>query len=291
MSNESKGMILGVLGVICFGLTLPATRIVIPFFEPIFIGLGRAVVASFVAAIFLIVTKSKKPSIHQFYQLIGVAGGIVVGFPILSAWAMQSVPASHGGVVLGIMPLATAVVGALVSNEKPSLYFWLFGALGSLIVICYALLQGFGDFQTGDFFLLGAILSAATGYAIGGKLSKEIGGWQVICWALVISFPFILVPAWMQSPEKSIDSIPANVIISFLYLALVSHFFGFFLWNKGLALGGIARVSQTMLFQPFVTLFASAFLISEKISFETILFTLLVVSTVVIGKRMPIYEK
>ena len=291
MSNESKGMILGVLGVICFGLTLPATRIVIPFFEPIFIGLGRAVVASFVAAIFLIVTKSKRPSIHQFYQLIGVAGGIVVGFPILSAWAMQSVPASHGGVVLGIMPLATAIVGALVSNEKPSLYFWLFGALGSVIVICYALLQGFGDFQTGDFFLLGAILSAATGYAIGGKLSKEIGGWQVICWALVISFPFILVPAWMQAPEKSIDSLPANVIISFLYLALVSQFFGFFLWNKGLALGGIARVSQTMLFQPFVTLFASAFLISENISFETILFTLLIVSTVVISKKMPIYEK
>jgi len=291
MSNESKGMILGILGVICFGLTLPATRIVIPFFEPIFIGLGRAVLASFVAAIFLIITKTKRPNIHQFYQLIGVAGGIVVGFPILSAWAMQSVPASHGGVVLGIMPLATAVVGALVSNEKPSLTFWLFGALGSVTVIGYALLQGFGSFQTGDFFLLGAILSAATGYAIGGKLSKEIGGWQVICWALVISLPFILLPAWMQAPEKPIDSLPVNVIISFLYLALVSQFFGFFLWNKGLALGGIARVSQTMLFQPFVTLFASAFLISEKINFETILFTLLVVCTVFIGKKMPIYEK
>ena len=167
----------------------------------------------------------------------------------------------------------------------------MFGALGSLIVIIFALLKGLGSFQTGDFFLIGAILSAATGYAIGGKLSKEIGGWQVICWALVISFPFILLPAWIQIPGDSIDSLPTKVIISFLYLALVSQLFGFFLWNKGLALGGIARVSQTMLFQPFVTLFASAFLLSEKISFETILFTLLVVSSVIIGKKMPIYQK
>ena len=290
MSDESKGMFLGLVGVVSFGLTLPATRFIIPYFEPVFIGLGRAVIASFVAALLLIATKQTRPSRNQFYQLLGVASGVVVGFPILSAWAMQTVPASHGGVVLGVLPLATAIVGSVVSNEKPSVAFWICGIVGSAVVIAYSLLQGVGEFQTGDFFLLGAIVSAATGYALGGKLSKEIGGWQVICWALVISFPFIIVPAWLEAPQDAVGSLPLNVIISFLYLALVSQLFGFFFWNKGLALGGVARVSQTQLLQPIVTLVASALLINETINVQTIVFATLVIVTVAIGKKMPIYQ-
>jgi len=290
MSDESKGMFLGLVGVVSFGLTLPATRFIIPYFEPVFIGLGRAVIASFVAALLLIATKQTRPSRNQFYQLLGVASGVVVGFPILSAWAMQTVPASHGGVVLGVLPLATAIVGAVVSNEKPSVAFWICGIVGSAVVIAYSLLQGVGEFQTGDFFLLGAIVSAATGYALGGKLSKEIGGWQVICWALVISFPFIIVPAWLEAPQDAVGSLPLNVILSFLYLALVSQLFGFFFWNKGLALGGVARVSQTQLLQPIVTLVASALLINETINVQTIVFATLVIVTVAIGKKMPIYH-
>jgi len=290
MSDESKGMFLGLVGVVSFGLTLPATRFIIPYFEPVFIGLGRAVIASFVAALLLIATKQTRPSRNQFYQLLGVASGVVVGFPILSAWAMQTVPASHGGVVLGVLPLATAIVGSVVSNEKPSFAFWICGIVGSAVVIAYSLLQGVGEFQTGDFFLLGAIVSAATGYALGGKLSKEIGGWQVICWALVISFPFIIVPAWLEAPQDAVGSLPLNVILSFLYLALVSQLFGFFFWNKGLALGGVARVSQTQLLQPIVTLVASALLINETINVQTIVFATLVIVTVAIGKKMPIYQ-
>ena len=290
MSDESKGMFLGLVGVISFGLTLPATRFIIPYFEPVFIGLGRAVIASFVAALLLIATKQTRPSRNQFYQLLGVASGVVVGITILSAWAMQTVPASHGGVVLGVLPLATAIVGAVVSNEKPSVAFWISGIVGSAVVIAYSLLQGVGEFQTGDFFLLGAIVSAATGYALGGKLSKEIGGWQVICWALVISFPFIIVPAWLEAPQESVGSLPLNVLLSFLYLALVSQLFGFFFWNKGLAIGGVARVSQTQLLQPFVTLVASAFLINENINLQTIVFAILVIVTVAIGKKMPINQ-
>ena len=290
MSDESKGMFLGLVGVASFGLTLPATRFIIPYFEPVFIGLGRAVIASFVAALLLIATKQTRPSRNQFYQLLGVASGVVVGFPILSAWAMQTVPASHGGVVLGVLPLATAIVGSVVSNEKPSVAFWICGIVGSAVVIAYSLLQGVGEFQTGDFFLLGAIVSAATGYALGGKLSKEIGGWQVICWALVISFPFIIVPAWLEAPQDAVGSLPLNVILSFLYLALVSQLFGFFFWNKGLALGGVARVSQTQLLQPIVTLVASALLINETINVQTIVFATLVIVTVAIGKKMPIYQ-
>jgi len=290
MSDESKGMFLGLVGVVSFGLTLPATRFIIPYFEPVFIGLGRAVIASFVAALLLIATKQTRPSRNQFYQLLGVASGVVVGFPILSAWAMQTVPASHGGVVLGVLPLATAIVGSVVSNEKPSVAFWICGIVGSVVVIAYSLLQGVGEFQTGDFFLLGAIVSAATGYALGGKLAKEIGGWQVICWALVISFPFIIVPAWLEAPQDAFGSLPLNVILSFLYLALVSQLFGFFFWNKGLALGGVARVSQTQLLQPIVTLVASALLINETINVQTIVFATLVIVTVAIGKKMPIYQ-
>ena len=291
MSNESKGMILGFLGVVAFGLTLPATRFVVPYFDPIFIGLGRAVIASVVAAFILIATKQSKPNKHQLMQLSVVALGVVLGFPVLTAWAMETVPASHGGVVLGVLPLATTTAAVMVSREKPSIGFWIFSLIGSIVVVSYSLLQGFGSFQFGDLLLLGAILSAGMGYALGGKLSKELGGWQVICWALVISFPFIVFPAWMQAPDENLINLPLNVLLSFLYLALVSQLFGFFLWNKGLALGGIARVSQTQLMQPFVTLLASAFLINETVSLQTILFAVLVVCIVAIGKKMPVHSR
>ena len=289
MSNESKGMILGFLGVVAFGLTLPATRFVVPYFDPIFIGLGRAVIASVIAAFILIATKQSKPTRKQLIQLSVVALGVVLGFPVLTAWAMETVPASHGGVVLGILPLATAVAAVIVSKEKPSVGFWIFSLIGSIVVVTYSLLQGFGSFQLGDLLLVGAIISAGLGYALGGKLSKELGGWQVICWALVISFPFIIFPAWMQAPEEDFSNLPLNVLLSFLYLALVSQLFGFFLWNKGLALGGIARVSQTQLMQPFVTLLASAFLINETVNLQTIIFAVLVVSIVANGKKMPVH--
>ena len=291
MSNESKGMILGFLGVAAFGLTLPATRFIVPYFDPIFIGLGRAVIASVVAAFILIATKQSRPTWHQLMQLSVVALGVVLGFPVFTAWAMETVPASHGGVVLGVLPLATATAAVIVSREKPSAGFWIFSLIGSIVVVAYSLLQGFGSFQFGDLLLIGAILSAGLGYALGGKLSKELGGWQVICWALVISFPFIIFPAWMQAPEENFSNLPLNVLLSFLYLALVSQLFGFFLWNKGLALGGIARVSQTQLMQPFVTLLASAYLINETVSLQTILFAVLVVCIVAIGKKMPVYQR
>ena len=291
MSNESKGMILGFLGVSAFGLTLPATRFIVPYFDPIFIGLGRAVIASVVAAFILIATRQSRPTRHQLMQLSVVALGVVLGFPVLTAWAMETVPASHGGVVLGVLPLATAAAAVIVSREKPSPGFWIFSLIGSIVVVTYSLLQGFGSFQLGDLLLIGAILSAGMGYALGGKLSKELGGWQVICWALVISFPFIIFPAWMQAPEENFSNLPLNVLLSFLYLALVSQLFGFFLWNKGLALGGIARVSQTQLMQPFVTLLASVYLINETVSLQTILFAVLVVCIVAIGKKMPVYQR
>jgi drug/metabolite transporter (DMT)-like permease len=287
MHNESKGMLFGLLGVVAFGLTLPASRHVVPYMDPIFIGLGRAVVAALFAAIILLVTRQQIPTQQQLVRLLIIAAGVVVGFPVLSAWAMQSVPASHGGVVLGLLPLATAIVGVLISNDRPSQGFWLTGVAGSVLVVAYSLLRGSGAFQIGDLALLGAIISAAVSYAVGGELSKSMGGWQVICWALIISFPLILIPAVIKAPED-LFALPPDILLSFLYLALVSQLLGFFLWNKGLALGGVARVSQTQLIQPFVTIIASVLLLGETLDSTTLVFALLVVGTVAVGKHMRI---
>ena len=290
MKNETSGMLLGLIGVSAFGLTLPATRIVVPYLDPIFIGLGRAVLAALVAAILLFWFRQKVPNTAQIYQLLIVALGVVIGFPVLASWAMQYVPAAHGGVVLGILPLATAVVGVLIGNERPSIMFWLISVLGSLLVILYALIQGSGGIHIADIALLGAVLSAAIGYAVGARLTKDIGSWQVICWALVLAFPFIVIPAVSYAPE-SLSNIPVMGYASFLYLALVSQLFAFFVWYKGLALGGIARVSQAQLLQPFITLFASVLFLGEVIDIETMVFVLLVVCSVWVGKRMPIRQK
>lgn len=290
MTSEAKGMLLGLIGVSAFGLTLPATKLILPYLDPVFIGLGRAVLAAFFAALFLLWFKQKIPSKQQLVQLSIVALGVVIGFPVLSSWAMQFVPASHGGVVAGILPLLTTVVGVIIGHERPSMGFWITSVIGSFLVIAYALLQGSGTLHVADIALLGAIISAAIGYAVGAKLSKQLGGWQVICWSLVLAFPFILLPTIHYAPNSFLN-FPISTYISFLYLALVSQLFAFFAWYKGLALGGIARVSQTQLVQPFITIFASVLILNEVIDTTTILFVVLVVGIVWLGKKMPINSK
>jgi len=290
MTNEAKGMLLGLLGVSAFGLTLPATKLVLPYLDPIFIGLGRAVLAAFFAALFLLWFKQKIPTKQQWFQLSIVALGVIIGFPVLSSWAMQFIPASHGGVVAGILPLLTTVVGVIIGHDRPSLSFWITSIIGSILVIAYALLQGAGELHIADFALLGAVLSAAIGYAVGAKLSKKLGGWQVICWALVLAFPFIIIPTIHYAPESFLH-FPTYAYASFFYLALISQLFAFFAWYKGLALGGIARVSQTQLVQPFVTIFASVLILNEVIDTTTVVFVVLVVGIVWLGKKMPINNK
>lgn len=283
-------MLYGLLGVTAFGLTLPVTRFVTSYLDPVFIGLGRAVVAALVAGALLLATGQPAPTGRQLGRLVVVGLGVVIGFPVLSAWAMQTAPASHGGVVLGILPLVTAIVSVFVSSDRPSVGFWAFGILGSALVVAYALLEGVGRIQVADLALLGAVVSAAVGYAVGGELSRQVGGWQVICWALVLMLPVIVVPAVWWMPVELL-AVPAPTWIGFAYLALVSQLFGFFWWNKGLALGGVARVSQIQLLQPFVTLAASAAVLREVVTMETYIFAVLVVLVVAIGRRMPIHRK
>lgn len=287
MKTQNKGLLLGILGVISFGLTLPATRFVIEHFHPIFIGLGRAVVAGLCAILILALFKQPIPSNVQFKQLALVALGVVLGFPVLSAAAMQTLPAAHGGVVLGVLPLATAAIAVLFTDERPSIGFWLVGILGSLCVIVYSLSEGAGNLQFGDLLLFAAIICAAVGYAIGGNLAKQMGGWQVICWALVVALPFIALPAYIYAPTE-LQSIPASAFYGFLYLALISQLFGFFFWYAGLAIGGVSRVSQTQLLQPFVTIAASAYLLDELVEVRTFGFALAVMMIVAISKNMPV---
>jgi drug/metabolite transporter (DMT)-like permease len=287
MHNETKGMIYGLLGICAFGLTLPATRVIVPYMDPIFIGMGRAVIAGIVSITLLIYFRQKIPTLKQMRQLVLVSLGVIIGFPILMSWAMVYVPASHGGVILGILPLATTIAGVLIGHEKPSVAFWIVSIVGSSLVILYSLLQGSGSIHIADLALLGAIVSAAMGYAVGTRLSKEMGSWQVICWALALSLPFVVLPALYTAP-KSFSNIPTIGFACFLYLSLVSQLLAFFVWYKGLALGGIARVSQVQLLQPFVTLLASALFLGEVIDIETYVFIFLVVCSVWIGKKMPI---
>jgi len=285
VSNELKGSLWGLLGVAAFAFTLPATRFAVPFLDPLFVGLGRAVLAACFAGLLLLLLRQPRPTRAQLIKLVVVALGVVVGFPLLSTWAMVSLSAVHGGVVLGILPLMTAAVAVCLSDERPTIGFWLASVAGSLLVIAFSLLQGVGSFSSGDLVLFGAMLLAAMGYAVGGLLAKELGGWQVICWALVIALPFTLLPALLHFP-LSWEQIPGSAWLAFLYLAIISQLFAFFFWNKGLALGGVARVSQTQLLQPFITIIAAVFLLGERVDIITIAFAVTVASVVIVGNRM-----
>ncbi len=287
MKNESKGMLLGMIGIAIFSLTLPATRFITPYFDPIFIGLGRASVAAIFAGIILVIFKQSLPNKQQIKGLAITAFGVVIGFPVLTSWAMETVHASHAGVVIAIMPLLTAIIATLISGERPSKQFWVIGFIGAFIVTSYALLQGNLSVQRGDLLLLSGSVLGALGYAVGGKLSQQLGGWQVICWVLVLSFPFIIIPTLLKQPDD-LSFIPTNVWLSFFYLALMSQLIGFFFWYKGLAIGGIARVSQVQLSQPFITIIASIILLGETFDITTLVFAIAVVLVIAISRKTSI---
>ena len=291
MSDELKGMLLGVIGVAIFSVTLPATRIaVLGGLDAVFVGLGRAAVAAAVAALILAVRRQPFPDRRHWGRLMVVALGVVLGFPLFSAIAMVSVPAAHGGVVMGVLPLATTVAGAVLCGERPSAGFWTLAIFGSALVVAFAALKGAGGLVAGDWWLLLAVAAAGVGYAVGGELSRTLCGWQVICWALVVSVPFILpVVAWHMDGVNW--GAPARVWAAFLYVALFSQLLAFFAWNRGLALGGVARVGQVQLLQVFMTLIASAVLLGEEIDAVTIGFAIAVVGVVGLGRRMPVERK
>ena len=286
MKIETKGMLLGLIAVALFSLTLPATRMALQSFHPLFIGTGRGLLAAILAGIYLFVSKSRRPTFLEFKFLLLVVMGVGFGFPIFTALAMGHVDASHGGVMLGIMPLTTAAVGALLFKERPSLGFWIMALIGSALVIVFSLIRGNGSLHWADVALLIAVVTGSTSYAVGGYLSKSLGGLQVISWALVIALPFYILPAFWFAPVFS--DVSATAWTGFIYAALVSQFLGFLPWFRGLALGGIARVGQTQLIQPFITILFSALLLGETIDAMTIGFALAVFGVVATGRAFNI---
>lgn len=277
------GLAWGFVGVTAFAVTLPATRIAVTALDPVFVGLGRAVVAALLAAIVLAATRSPWPERALLPRLALVAAGVIVGFPLLTAWAMRHVPAAHGAVVVGLLPLATAAAGAWLAHERPSRRFWACAVAGSAVVVGYALWEGGGALHLADLALLGAVASAAIGYAEGARLARRLGGWQVISWALVLAAPVLAVPAWLAAPVAA--DVPAAAWIAFAYVALVSMYLGFFAWYRALAQGGIAAVGQVQLLQPFLTFVASALLLGERLAPAMFVAAALVLSTIALGRR------
>ena len=213
--------------------------------------------------------------------------GVIIGFPMLTAIAMRYVPSSHGAVVLGLLPFATALAGTFRANERPSKLFWLASALGSIAVVVYALSTGGGDFYYADGVLLGAVLLAALGYAEGARLARDIGGWQVICWALLASVPFVIGPVSYTVWQQGFIAAP-SAYLGFAYVSVVSMFLAFFAWYHGLAVGGVARVSQLQLLQPFLTLGFAKLFLDEQFGVEALLAVLVVVVSIVLSKRSQI---
>lgn len=287
--NERTGLILGLAGVVIFGLTLPATRAALAGLDPWFVVYGRGLAAGVAAPITLVVTRQQWPPRSSWPRLAITSACIVIGFPLFATLAMQYVPASHGGVVLAILPLATAIAAVLFAGERPSTGFWLCGIAGSLAVLVFALIEGAGadGVHLADLFLALAVVSAAVGYAIGAELTRTLGGWQVISWALVIAMPILAILLAITQPPVN-WSAPASAWTGLFYLALFSQFLGFFVWYKGLALGGVAKVGQLQLLQTFVTLAAAALLLGETIGWIEIAFAVLVVAIVATGRRMQV---
>ncbi|OBZ93137.1 multidrug transporter [Pararhizobium polonicum] len=283
---QAMGMALGLIGVIIFGATLPMTHIALGGFSPFFITFGRAVIASVAAGLTLLLLKKRWPR-GQGAMLLGAGICVVYGFPIFSSIAMQTIPASHGGVILGILPLLTSIFAALVDGERPGPAFWAYGLAGAALVVFFSIRDSGFHLQAGDLWLFLAAITAALGYVLSAKVSRIIPGWEMISWALIITAPLSVV-ATLLVMTSGVHAPTGAELGALSYLGLMSMFGGFVFWNAGLALGGIARVAQVQLLQTFVTLAVSAVLLGEVISLSTIGFAVAVALIVWLGRKARI---
>lgn len=284
LENSTGGWINGLIGVVIFSGSLPATRVAVLEFDPLFLTGARATIAAILALCLLGLFKEKRPARQQLIPLLIVAMGVVIGFPLLTALALQYVTSAHSIVFVGLLPLATAVFGVLRGGERPRAAFWIFSVLGSLLVVGFALSQGLTASPQGDILMLLAILACGLGYAEGAKLSRTLGGWQVICWALVLSLPVVAALSWMRMPA-SFTGISTPAWFSLAYVALFSMLIGFVFWYRGLAQGGIAAVGQLQLLQPFFGLSLAATLLHEQVSLGMLGVTVAVILCVAGAKK------
>jgi len=283
LDNSTQGWINGFIGVVIFSGSLPATRLAVMEFDPVFLTMIRATLAALLGLCLLWLFKQKRPTRQQWAPLVIVALGVVIGFPLLTALALQYVTSAHSIVFIGLLPLATAVFGVLRGGERPRPVFWLFSILGSLLVMGYAVAQGLSAAPAGDVLMLLAVLVCGLGYAEGAKLSRSLGGWQVICWALVVSLP-VVAPLSLLLAPATLSGISLPAWLSLGYVALFSMLIGFVFWYRGLAQGGIAAVGQLQLLQPFFGL-ALAGLLHEQVSLGMVLVTVAVIGCVAGAKK------
>lgn len=287
-SSHSGAYTLALIAVASFAMTLPATKALTGMLSAQQIGLYRAVIAAMAAIPLLWLARAAWPRREQWLSLAIVSGGNIFGFPLLTSVAMQYVPVSHGAVIVAAMPLATALAAAVLSGIRPPRRFWLYACSGTLIVLLYSLWQsGAAGLYVGDLALVGAVLLGAIGYAKGAELSQQMPGWQVISWVVVLSLPVSLPwSVWVYTPG-SLSQLPAIGWSALLYIGLVSSLLGFFAWNKALALGGVARISQVQLLQPFLTYGYSIVLLGESWNWLTAIVCALVIGVVWLSKRQP----
>ncbi len=283
-NTSTQGWINGLIGVVIFSGSLPATRLAVMEFDPVFLTMLRATLAALVGLLLLGCFKVKRPAGRQWAALAIVSLGVVIGFPLLTALALQYVTSAHSIVFIGLLPLATAVFGVLRGGERPRPVFWLFSILGSALVMGYAVAQGLSAAPAGDVLMLLAVLVCGLGYAEGATLSRSLGGWQVICWALMVALPVTAALSLILAPP-SLTGISLPAWLSLGYVSLFSMLIGFVFWYRGLAQGGIAAVGQLQLLQPFFGLALAAGLLHEQVSLGMLLMTLAVIGCVAGAKR------
>ena len=283
-SRERLGLLLGFIGMVIFGGTLPATRIAVSAIDPIALTSLRAALAGLCSLALLLVLRRPLPPRALWGQIVIAMLCVVILFPVLMALGVRTVDASHGGVVFGIMPIATALVAVTITHERPRLLFWIASFAGAGLVVAFALRQGGGALSAGDLLLFAAVIMSGVGYAYSGRLTSQMPGWEVISWVLVMALP-ISIPATLLTIPADISHMAVRPWLAVLYVTLFSQWIGFFAWNAGLAMGGIARVAQMQLLQPFVTFALAATFNGETITPQILLFAAGVVATVAISTR------
>ncbi|WP_029031951.1 DMT family transporter [Salinarimonas rosea] len=279
------GLALGLVGVVIFGGTLPFTRLAVAGLDPWFVMTGRAAAAGCIAGVVLVCTMRRRPSPAHLGRLALISFCLVGVFPLATGLAMTTVEASHGGVVLGLLPLATAIAASVVARERLPAAFWAAALVGAAVVTAFALREGVDGVGAGDGYLALAAVGAALGYAWSGLAARDMPGWEVISWALVLALP-VTIPASLLLMPAGPAAVPLSSWIGFAYVTLLSQYLGFFAWNTGLALGGIARVGQVQLLQVFVTLAIAAVLNGERVEPVTWVVAGMVVATVVVAARV-----
>lgn len=284
MDKRTAGWGSGLLGVIIFSGSLPATRVAVGDFSPMFLTSARAGLAAVLGAIFLFALRQPLPKRKEILPLAIVAVGCVVGFPLLTALALQHITAAHSIVFIGMLPLATAIFGVVRGGERPHAPFWVFSIIGASAVAGFALYGSGGGTLIGDLLMVAAILVCGLGYAEGATLSRRLGGWQVISWALILSLPIIGILTLITWPE-TLSNVTIPGWISLAYVSIFSMMVGFIFWYRGLALGGIAGVGQLQLLQPFFGFLLAAIFLGEPIAWTMIISTVIVVACVAGAKR------